>query len=494
MSQNVLLSAKEMARADALAQAAGVSPLTLMENAGGAVVRHIRRRFPQQPVVVLCGPGNNGGDGFVIARLLKEMGWPTRVALLGPQDALKGDAATNAARWPDKIHPLAPSVLEGATLVVDALFGAGLSRALDGAAADTIRAIVERRLPCVAVDIPSGVDSDTGAIRGIAPMAGLTVTFFRRKPGHLLFPGRLHCGEVTVEDIGIPDSVLRDIRPKTYANDSELWLDGLPKPYWNSNKYSRGNAVIVGGPTMTGASRLAAAGARRIGAGFVMIAAPSSAFAVYAAGAPGVVVVPLGAGRKSDTDFRRLIHDPRRNAILVGPGSGVGPATRRRVLDALKTRRSVVLDADALSSFAGRCRELAGAIRGPCILTPHEGEFARLFGRLAGDKLSRARAAARASGAIVLLKGPDTVVAGADGLAVINGNAPPTLATAGSGDVLSGMILGLLAQGMEPFRAATAAIWMHGEAAREAGRGLIAEDIPEALPAVLRRLTSPLDE
>ncbi|MCC7016518.1 MAG: NAD(P)H-hydrate epimerase, partial [Rhodospirillales bacterium] len=435
MWRQTLLTAKEMARADALARAAGIAPLVLMENAGGAVVRNIHRRFPPQPVAVLCGPGNNGGDGFVVARLLKDMGWPVRVALFGSRDALKGDAATNAARWSGEVSALAPSILDGATLIVDALFGAGLTRALDGGAAATVRALVERKVPCIAVDIPSGVDSDTGAIRGPAPMACMTVTFFRRKPGHLLYPGRAHCGEVMIEDIGIPDSVLNDIRPETFANDPVLWLDALPSPAWDTNKYRRGNPVIVGGAIMTGAARLAAAGARRMGAGLVIIAAPANAFAVYAAGAPGVVVAPLGAGRKGDADFRKLIGDARRNAVLVGPGNGTGPATRRRGLAALKTRRAVVLDADALTSFAGRRRELFAAIRGPCVLTPHDGEFARLFG-IVGDKLSRARAAAKASGATLLLKGPDTVVAAASGRAVLNGNAPPTLATAGSGDVL----------------------------------------------------------
>jgi NAD(P)H-hydrate epimerase len=364
---------------------------------------------------------------------------------------------------------------------------------LTGTAAATVRAIGERNLPCVAVDIPSGVDSDTGAVRGVAPMAALTVTFFRRKPGHLLYPGRHRCGEVAVEDIGIPDAVLRDIRPKTYANDPELWLETLLAPAWDANKYRRGNAVIVGGAVMTGAARLAAQAARRIGAGFVTIAAPRTAFAIYAAGAPGIVVTPLGAGRKGDADFRKLIADPRRNAILVGPGNGIGTATRRRALTALKIWRATVLDADALTSFAGRARELARAIQGPCVLTPHEGEFARLF-KISGDKLARARAAAKSSGAVVLLKGPDTVIAGADGRAVINANAPPTLATAGSGDVLAGMILGLLAQGVKPFEAAATAAWLHGEAACEAGPGLIAEDLAESLPAVLRRLATPLDE
>ncbi|MEK7245636.1 MAG: NAD(P)H-hydrate epimerase, partial [Pseudomonadota bacterium] len=252
-----------MARADALARAAGIASLALMENAGGAIVRNIRRRFPPQPVAILCGPGNNGGDGFVVARLLHDMGWPVRVALLGTREALKGDAAANAARWSGEVQALAPSVLDGATLIVDALFGAGLARALDGSCAATVRALGERKLPCIAVDIPSGVDSDSGAIRGVAPMACLSVTFFRRHPGHILYPGRLHCGEVAVEDIGIPDSVLNDIRPKTFANEPDLWLDVLPSPAWDANKYRRGSAVIVGGAIMTVAARLAAAGARR---------------------------------------------------------------------------------------------------------------------------------------------------------------------------------------------------------------------------------------
>jgi len=492
MWEQALLTAEEMGRADVLAQAAGVSSLALMENAGGAVVRNIRRRFPPQAVAVLCGPGNNGGDGLVVARLLKDMGWPVRVALLGPRDALTGDAAANAARWSDDVLPLSPWVLDGTTLVVDALFGAGLARAVEGAAAETLRALADKNLACVAIDIPSGVDSDTGAIRGIAPTASLTVTFFRRKPGHLLFPGRERCGEVAVEDIGIPDTVLRDIQPKTSVNDPELWLDALPRPAWSDNKYRRGNAVIVGGDIMTGAARLAAQGARRVGAGYAMIAAPARALSVYAVGAPGVVVVPLRSGTRGETDFRKLVRDPRRNAVLVGPGNGVGNTTRRRVLEALRTRRTAVLDADALTSFAGRRRELARAVRGQCVMTPHEGEFARLFG-IKGDKLLRTRLAAAAVGAILVLKGPDTVVAAPDGRAVINGNAPPTLATAGSGDVLSGVVLGLLAQGMDPFRAAAAAVWLHGEAARGLGIGLIAEDIPEALPGVIRRLLAPIE-
>lgn len=477
-----------MARADALAAAAGIGSLALMENAGAAVVRHIHRRFPPQPVAVLCGPGNNGGDGFVVARMLKDMGWTARVGLLGAREALKGDAARNAERWSGDVVPLTPAVFDGVTLVVDALFGAGLARDLDGPAAAAIRALGARNLPCIAVDIPSGIDGDTGQVRGVAPMARLTVTFFRRKPGHLLYPGRLHCGEVAVEDIGIPDSVLDPIRPATFANAPELWADRLPHPAWDVNKYSRGHATVVGG-VMTGAARLAAAGARRAGAGMVTVAVPARAMAFYAALQPGVILKPLGAGGKGDAAFRALLADRRRNVFLVGPGNGVGAETRRRVLAVLKTGRAVVLDADALTSFQGKSRELFKAVKGMCVMTPHEGEFARLF-RVGGDRLARARAAARTSGAIMVLKGPDTIVAAPDGRAAIGENAPPTLATAGSGDVLAGMIAGLLGQSMDPFAAAAAACWLHGEAATEFGPGLIAEDIPEALPAVWRRLTA----
>ncbi len=489
MWEQALLSAQETVRADALAQAAGIGSLALMENAGAAVVRHVHRRFPPQPVAVLCGPGNNGGDGFVVARLLRDMGWTARVALLGSREALKGDAARNAERWSGDVVPLTPAALDGVTLAVDALFGVGLARDIDGPAAAAIRALAERNLPCIAVDIPSGVDGDTGQIRGVAVMARLTVTFFRRKPGHLLYPGRLHCGEVAVEDIGIPASVLENIQPAAFANAPVLWAERLPRPDWNANKYSRGHATIVGGAVMTGAARLAAAGARRAGAGLVTVIASARALPLYAALQPGVILAPLGAGRKGDAAFRALLADRRRGAFLVGPGNGVGAQTRRRVLAILKTGRAAVLDADALTSFQGQSRALVKAIKGPCVITPHEGEFARLF-RMGGDRLARARAAARATGAAVVLKGPDTIIAAPDGRAVINENAPPTLATAGSGDVLAGMIAGFLAQKMDPPWAACAACWLHGEAAAEFGPGLIAEDIPEALPAVLRRLTA----
>jgi len=486
-----LLSVAEMYRADAAAVAAGVASIELMEAAGRAVASEIRARWARRPVVVLCGPGNNGGDGFVAARLLAADGWPVTVALLGERAALKGDASVNARRWVGDIQPLGPQAIVGAGLVVDAIFGAGLARAVDGAALATIAAIDRSGIPCVAVDVPSGVHGDTGAVMGGAPHAVLTVTFFRRKPGHLLLPGRAHAGEVVVADIGIPETVLDAIDPRTFANDPMLWLGRYPWPAADGHKYSRGHAVVAGGSEMTGAARLAGRAALRIGAGLVTIASAPKARAIYQSDKTASLLTAAVDGPDA---LATLLDDKRKNAALIGPGYGVGIATRDAVL-AVTTRVRAVLDADALTSFANDPTALFNAVRGkPCVLTPHEGEFARIF-TMSGSKLSRARAAAAQCGAIVLLKGPDTVIAHPDGRAAINANAPPDLATGGAGDVLAGMIVGLLAQGADPFDAACAATWLHGAAATAFGPGLIADDLPDILPQVLRdllqRITAP---
>lgn len=476
-----LLSVAEMYRADALAMAGGVPGPVLMEAAGAAVVRAVRERWSPHPTAVLCGPGNNGGDGFVIARLLLEAGWPVRLALLGTRSALRGDAAVAAARWGGPVEAADPAILDGNPLVIDALFGAGLARPLDGMAKGIVEAMAG--LTVVAVDVPSGVHGDSGRVMGVAPQAALTVTFFRRKPGHLLLPGRALCGEVIVADIGIPDTVLDAIDPKTLENGPGLWRRRYPWPRLDAHKYARGHAVVLGGGRMTGAARLAARAALRGGAGLVTVACPPESFPIYAAGSPSVIVHPV----EDDAAFAALLGDARKNAVLLGPGAGVGDSTRTRVLAALEAGKSCVLDADALTSFAGRPEDLIGRLNGRCLLTPHEGEFARVF-PCEGDKLTRARAAAAQCGAVVLLKGADTVAAAPDGRAVVNTNAPPDLATAGSGDVLAGLALGLVAQGMDAFDAACAAVWLHGEAAKAVGPGLIAEDLPDALPGVLKRL------
>ncbi len=481
-----------MGRADAAAVAAGVPGTVLMGNAGRAVAEAVRARFRPCRTVVLCGPGNNGGDGFVAARHLTAAGWPVRLALLGRREKLRGDAATHAGLWHGPVEALTPAsvpaLLDRAGVVIDALFGAGLARPLEGAARTAVEAVRSAGLPAVAVDVPSGLSGDTGAALGeTALTAELTVTFFRKKPGHLLLPGRQMCGEVWVADIGIPAGVLSAVAPTSFENAPPLWLGDYPWRRPGSHKYDFGHALILGGEVMTGAARLAAQAALRVGAGLVTIACPRAVRPVYALSGASLITAP------SDTAeaFQALLAEPRRNAVLVGPGLGVGEATGARALAALEAAKATVLDADALTSFQDRPGALLAAAaksKAPCLLTPHEGEFARLFPDLRGDKLARARAAARVSGATVLLKGADTVVAAPDGRAAINVNAPPALATAGAGDVLSGLAVGLMAQGMAVFEAGCAAVWLHGAAAAGLGPGLIAEDLPDAIPGVLSRL------
>jgi ADP-dependent NAD(P)H-hydrate dehydratase / NAD(P)H-hydrate epimerase len=491
--RHALLSPQEMAEADRLTILGGIPGIVLMENAGRAVADAVARRWPLRPVSVLCGPGNNGGDGFVAARILAERGWPVRLVLLGERAALKGDAAAAAGRWEGPVEALAEDSLNGATLVVDALFGAGLARPIDGTLGAVIAALDARAIPVVAVDVPSGVDGATGEVRGCAPVASLTVTFFRKKPGHLLLPGRLHCGEVLVSSIGIPAAVLDRVRPVVAANHPNWWRHAFPWPGPESHKYTRGHGLVAGGAVMTGAARLAARAASRLGAGLVTVAAPEAVFPIYAAALTGVIVQKVsGAGPGNTIDaFRELLADPRRNAVLIGPGAGTGQATREKALAILDAGKRAVLDADALSVFADDPQTLFSAIRSAktptAVLTPHEGEFSRLFDR-AGSKLERARRAAEASGAVMLLKGSDTVIAAPDGRAAINAGAPAELATAGSGDVLAGMVLGLLAQGMPPFEAAAASVWLHADAARRFGPGLVAGDLVEAMPAALAAL------
>jgi len=477
-----VLSVAQMAEADRLTMAAGTPGILLMQRAGEAVAREIERRFTPRPVSVLCGPGNNGGDGFVLATALAQSGWPVRLALFGNVESLRGDALFHARRWSGAVEQLTPAVIES-ELIVDALFGSGLNRRLDSKVADILGLAARRATPIVAVDIPSGIAGDSGENLGGAAPAVCTVTFMHKKPGHLLLPGRDACGDVVVADIGIPPGVINSLALDTWENGPALWRAQLPLWHANTNKYIRGHALLYGGYPMTGAARMAARAAARSGAGLTTIAVPEHAFAIYASALTSIMAQPL----TKNEDFTRLLADPRYTAFSIGPGAGVSDATRAHALAMLQTGKPVVIDADAISVFAARADELFQAIRGVCVMTPHEGEYKRIFAD-SGDKLTRARLAARRSGAIVVLKGADTVVAAPDGRAVINSNAPPTLATAGSGDVLGGFILGLLAQKMEAFAAAAAAVWLHGAAASEFGAGLIAEDLPDLLPAVLRSL------
>ena len=470
-----LLTPDEMYRADALAVKAGVPSLTLMENAGRAVAEEILRRFGARRTLVLCGPGNNGGDGFVVARHLKRWGWPVRVALVANPASLKGDAAQMFVRWDGEVEADVDIDIGDAGLIIDAIFGAGLSKDFPVELAAKINSA---GVPIVAIDVPSGLDGLTGRPRGASVEADVTVTFFRKKPGHVLMPGRGICGEVVVADIGIPDSVLQEIAPKTLENNDIVF----PRFSAAGHKYGRGHAVVVsGGALNTGAARLAAQAALKSGAGLVTLSGSREALAVHATQVTAIML--------SDLELAGLLSDQRKNAVCIGPASGIGAETRAKVETVLMSGAATVLDADALTSFAEAPEALFRLIRmnpaRPVVMTPHTGEFSRLFNGLRVDtdsKLERARRAAALSGAVVILKGADSVIAHPDGRARINTNAPPSLATAGSGDVLAGIVTGLLAQGMSGFDAACAAVWLHGDAAnRHGAAGLTAETLLDVL-------------
>ncbi|MBV9561268.1 MAG: NAD(P)H-hydrate dehydratase [Bradyrhizobium sp.] len=489
-----VLTTAEMERVDRLTIAAGTPGFALMLSAGQAVAEAAQHLVDEGPVLVIAGPGNNGGDGFVAAAELAAQGREVSVIQMCEREALQGDAASAARGWKYPVLPFNPHAIGRPALIIDALFGAGLSRAVEGEPRAMIEAINANGAPVLAVDLPSGVNGTTAAIMGAAVSATETVTFFRKKPAHLLLPGRLRCGRVRVVDIGIDARVLDEIRPQTFENTPQCWRESFPVPRTDGHKYSRGHVLALsGGITATGAARMSARAALRAGAGLVTLASPRDALAVNAGALTAVMV------RAVDTpvELGRELADERYNAVVIGPGAGVGPRTVDFVHTALSAGRHIVLDADALTSFADAPDHLFQAVKAASpsqvVLTPHEGEFPRLFSDMSNkhpgrSKLDRVHAAAERSGAVVLLKGPDTTIVAPDGRATIAANAPPWLATAGAGDVLAGIIAGLMAQGVPAFEAASIAVWMHGEAAREAGPGLIAEDLPEVLPAVHRHI------
>jgi hydroxyethylthiazole kinase-like uncharacterized protein yjeF len=484
-----LLTAAEMAEADRRTIAAGTPGMTLMEAAGAAVADVAAALVPDGPVLVVAGPGNNGGDGFVAARRLAAAGRAVTVALYGDPARLRSDGAIARERWSGPTLPAAGPLPEAA-LVIDALFGAGLDRDVTGSAAGLVAAM-NAGPPVLAVDLPTGLDADTGRPLGVAVRAAATVSFFRKKPGHLLYPGRGLCGPLTLAQIGIPEAVLDAIGPAAFENTPALWGALWRPPSPEDHKYRRGHALVVSGPlARTGAARLAAGAALRAGAGLVTLASPGAALAVNAAHLTAVMLTRVDDA----AGLAAALAEPRLTAVALGPGLGTGPREQALVAAALAAPPAALLDADALTVWQDDPPALFAAIAARAaavVLTPHDGEFARLFPDLADlAKPARTRAAAARSGAIVLLKGADTTIAAPDGRLAINANAPPWLATAGSGDVLAGLAAGLLAQGLPAFEAACAAAWLHGAAGAEAGPGLTAEDLAPALRPVLRRLWS----
>ena len=485
-NRQVLLSAAQMREAESLACLRGVSLAAMMRKAGEAVAHTVAERWKPCRTVVLCGPGNNGGDGYIAAEILRRAGWNVTVAAIHAPSP-SAEARQAAQEWQGETRSLTLEVFKDADLVVDALFGTGLTRPLTGIAAESVVFLNERKLPVLAVDLPSGVHTDSGSILGVAVQAYVTVSFFRKKRAHILRPAASCCGDIVVADIGIPEDVLKDVDIETAQNNKDLWIHLIPVPQAEDHKYTKGHALVYGGAVMTGAGRLAARAAQRVGAGLVTLAVPEEAVSLYASALESVIV---RAAPTSET-WRALAKDPKRNVLLIGPGMGLEAAYKDFVLEVLATRKPCVLDADALTIFAEDPLVLFNALHPDVVLTPHEGEFARLFGSFidgSADKLTRTRQAAARTGCVVLLKGAETMMAHPDGKAVINTNAPPWLATAGSGDVLAGMIAGLCAQKIPVFEAAAASAWMHGRSADAYGPGMIAEDIVAGIPSVLKEL------
>lgn len=483
-----LLTPSQMGEIDARAGDAGLSIFDLMDRAGTGVADVIRARWSPRPVLVLCGPGNNGGDGWVVARRLADAGWPVRLVSLISPEGLSGAAAEHAAQWSGAVELWqndGPPMGETA-LIVDALFGAGLMRPLS----PSVRRWLARaaHIPLVAVDVPSGLDGSSGEPLDWAPNATVTVTFHRFKPGHFIMPGKRLCGDLHLVDIGIPDQIRLGARIETRLNHPDHWRPVLRPPRATDHKFTRGWAMIRAGHPehggMSGAAILASRAARRLGAGLVSLVTP-----VPLSDWPGTLI--------TTRSWSEVCGETRATAFLLGPGNGVGPATRAAVLSAATSGKPLVLDADALTSFAGEADSLRRGLSGPCVLTPHEGEFARLFAASPIDpglgRLGRARQAARWLGATIVLKGPDTLIASPDGTVIVQPQAPAVLATAGSGDVLAGLIVGLLAQGLSAPLAAAAGVWLHAAAGEAAGnQGVIAEDLIDFVPRILEKFNEKL--
>ncbi len=462
-----------MRAAEAQTIAGGVPARTLMERAGAAAADAILRFEAPRAALVVCGPGGNGGDGYVVARHLRAAGVAVSIAADGPP---RSEPAGSAAHdWDGPVAPFGDAPLGGA--LVDALFGTGMSRPLDAGLAQTLGRLADAAQLRVALDVPSGVGTDDGSDLGCPFVADLTIAFGARKRAHYLHPAAARCGRIVVADIG-----LGEVAAALTLNTAPR-LPGLGA---EAHKYSRGAVYVVSGPSgRGGAARLAAHAALRVGAGLVTIGVPADAFIENAARLDAVMlrVVDDAAG------LARLLDDPRAAAFLLGPGLGHDDKARSLVRRALTSGRPLVLDADVFTLFAGDAAGLAQQVLGPVVLTPHEGEFDRVFGTLPGSKVDRARVAAALTGAVVVLKGPDTVIAAPDGRARINAHASPALATAGSGDVLAGIIAGLLAQGIEAFDAVCAGVWLHGDLGLRGGTGLTADDLPGLIPAALRDLS-----
>lgn len=486
-----LLTPDQMSRADALTIERGIAGIELMQNAGDVVFTALHEHFPNaHRILIVAGIGNNGGDGFVLANTLLRENYNVTVAILGDEEKITGDARLAYDDMSKGIPITAHPNFNDFDLIVDAIFGTGLKRKIEGNYVQAFDAINTSPAHVLSIDLPSGVDGQTGEVLPCAIKADVTATFFRYKPGHFLYPGRKLCGEIVSGQIGIPDQILSEISPTLFLNTPKLWFNQYPIIDETGHKYGRGHTLAIsGGLDKSGAARLMAKAALRMGSGLVTIACPMETMPIHATCADAIMITKMD----TDRELEDVLTDKRINTVCVGPGLNPNAQTRNLVKILLQSNRSIVLDAGALTAFSEQPEELFDVIKArtsSTILTPHDGEFVRLFPllKLNGDKVSKAKSAAEKCGATIVLKGADTVIANGLNLAAISNNAPPWLATAGSGDVLCGLIAGLLAQGMSEFEAACAGVWFHGEAGTEAGPGMISSDLEYGVRSVIKNL------
>lgn len=490
-----LLTPQQMGEADRLSVTlTGQDSFTLMQSAAKAVADIVLNEYrSHRRIAILCGPGNNGGDGYAAASLLKAHGFDVVCfSLASPRENSDGKKAFTL--WDGITSSIQLFVPDNFDLIIDALYGAGLDRPLDEALEAVIEKIAESDRPVIAVDLPSGVFGRTGAVAGKAIKATKTVTFFRLKPGHVCYPGRAQCGEIRLVNIGIPDAVLNSIKPSYFLNTPHLWEPLWPILDYDTHKYRRGHAVVFSGPqTSTGAARLAAFAAARSGAGLVTVLAPQDALPVHEMHLTSIMIKKM----EDDREILTFLAARKVRSVVLGPAFGALDRAFSIAKAILREGKitTLVLDADALTALAGHGQEMFELIKSSpvnVILTPHEGEFHRVFPDIAGrterTRIEKAKDAAEQSGATIVYKGADTMIASPLGRVAITINGTPYLATAGAGDVLSGIIGGLSAQQMPPFEAACASVWVHAQCARHFGLGMIAEDIVSALPVVLSEI------
>ncbi|VAV90167.1 NAD(P)H-hydrate epimerase / ADP-dependent (S)-NAD(P)H-hydrate dehydratase [hydrothermal vent metagenome] len=488
MSAIPILTTKNCYQADKQAIASGITPVTRMENAGSGAAESITARYEKCKTLILCGPGANGGDGYVIARKLHEAGWSVDVmALTAP--VAGSDAEFMAQQCPVDASSRVRQLPTDIELIVDCLYGAGLNRALDADTTQLIHQVNQHKSPVVAIDLPSGIFGDSNG--GFAPciVADTTITFAVKKLAHVLEPERSFCGVVEVVDIGFPDGMISDMPEVALENSPCLWSQIPVQPGAQSHKHNRGRLWVgCGGHLQTGAARLAARAGLRIGAGWVMLGGSKKAMQVCAAHETSIV---LQTRPKHQSMAKTLQTSPVPDCVILGPAGGIGARMRADILDVLRSGIAAVLDADALRVMSAEPEVFFELCNENTVLLPHEAEFLGLFPDLNqtfGHKINRVKAAASRAGCTVLLKGADSVIANATGRAVVNTKTSAWLATLGTGDVLAGMVGGLMAQRVGGMDATCAAVWIHGALGQNLGAGLIAEDLPNEIPNILKNM------